>query len=150
MKHTFAVLVIVAVIANTQAAEVESRYGVVKALPISAGEKTLNLLFEDKQIAQLEAESVSLLRVTPNGEQEHIVIEKWMPGLHCHKTYMLLTITQEKKAAVSPPFGECMELAAATYLKNGVTRKLRASYNPDAMHPKYTSFTWANGQLHKH
>jgi len=149
-RHVFAALVTVAVTTATQAVEIASRYGVVKALPVSASDNTFTLAFDGKRLAQIEAESVSLLRVTPHGKQEHIVLERWMPGLHCHKAYMLLTITQDKKATVSPSFGECMDLAAVTYLKDGVRIKLRASYDAGAKHPKITSFTWAHGQLSGH
>jgi hypothetical protein len=146
-KQTFAALVATVVASATQAADLESRYGLVEALSIS--ESTFTVTFEGKQLAMIEAAEVSLSRVTPNGKQEHIVIEKWKPGLNCHKSYVLLTITPDKKTSVSPSFGECTDLQAATYLKDGVRIKLRASYNSDAKHPKMISYTWVNGQLSK-
>lgn len=128
-----------------QAAELASRHGLVQALP--ASESTFTVTFAGKPLATLEATQVSLSRVTPRGPQEHIVIESWKPGLHCHKAYVLLTIRPDRTSSVSPSFGECAEIQAASYLKDGVRVILRDSHPPGARHPRLLAYTWAGGQL---
>jgi hypothetical protein len=127
------------------AAELATRYGVVKALPTNAS--TFTISFRKKQLATIEADDVSLLHVTASGRQEHIVIEQYKPGLHCRKSYRLLTIKPDKTASISPSFGDCTEIESALDLKNGVRIELRALGNPNAKHPTVSEVTWQNGHL---
>lgn len=140
-----AALAALAAVCAAQAADLESRYGVLQALP--AGTSAFSLVFEGRKLATIEAAQVSLLRVNPGGPQDHVVIESWKPALHCHKSYALLTIQPNGTTALSPPFGECTELQAASYLKDGVRIRLRAAEPPDARQPKMSSYIWSFGQL---
>ncbi|MDB5825674.1 MAG: hypothetical protein JWR21_4378 [Herminiimonas sp.] len=129
----------------SSAAELATRYGVVKALPTNAS--TFTISFGKKQLATIEADDVSLLHVTASGRQEHIVIEQYKPGLYCRKSYRLITIKPDKKASISPSFGDCTEIESAIDLKNGVRIQLRALGNPHAKHPMVSEVTWQNGHL---
>ncbi|MBW8306619.1 MAG: hypothetical protein K0M46_07240 [Thiobacillus sp.] len=136
-------------LAVTASAEsISSRYGTVATTEVPNSEGAFAVSFENKILATIEAEDVSLIRVTPYGKDEHIIIQKGMPGLHCHYEFQLLTIKQDKKTKLSPSFGECMELKAATYLAQGVQIKLVSPYI-EGKKPRIDTYTWANEKLTK-
>jgi hypothetical protein len=145
LKYILLSLVSLLIANATYAENIGSRYGAIVTSPGKV-EGSFIVSFEGKQIAVIEAESVSLNRVTPNGEAEYIVIEKWLPGLHCHTQYMVLTIHPDKRTQLSPSFGECMELQGATYLKQGVKVSLRSPSISGVKQHK-ARYIWSNGKL---
>lgn len=132
------------VVTGAGAENLPSRYGAVVTAPAKAGSFEVSL--EGRPLAVIAAESLSLTRVTPKGAREYVVIEKWLPGLHCHTEYQVLTIHPDRRTRLSPSFGKCMELHEAAYLAQGVKVRLRS---PVAAGGKRQDavYLWAHGKL---
>lgn len=129
----------------TCAETLESRYGAVATAPAKTGDSWIVSL-DGREVAVIEAESVSLSRVTPNGPLDDIIIEKWLPGLHCHHEYLVLTILPDGRTRLSPSFGECMELQGAVALVQGVRVRLRSPASP-GVKQREALYLWSNGEL---
>lgn len=138
-------LVALCCIAPALAESVSTRYGNVAATQATNG---IEISFENSTITSLDAESVSLLRIAPKGQDEYVLMQQWLPGLHCHYAFMLLTIYPNKTTQLSPTFGNCMELKSVQALKNGVKVTLSTPQIGQTM-PRYTSFWWRDRTLSK-
>ena len=127
------------------AAELLSRYGVITAVPSTPSETQFKIQFAGRNIATVAAQQVTFYRVTPLGAEEFVIVEKWKPGLYCHKSYLVLTLHQNKQSEVSSSFGDCYELSSLRHIRNGIQVVLRSTG------PRRDSitFNWVRGELVK-
>ena len=142
-------LVVMLASVAARAAELVSRFGTVTALKADASDTSLTIAIDHRPLATVEADDISLYRVTARKDAfEYLIVEKWLPGLHCHRQYMLLEILPDKATALSPAFGNCMELEGATLARGGVEIALRSPFI-EGVKPHTEMYFWKNGKLQK-
>lgn len=145
LRYIFSVLLSFSLLAPAFAESISTRYG---TLSTTQSENLTKISLENVSLTNLEAESASFFRVTPKGSEEHIIIQKWFPGLHCHHEFVLLTIYPNRNTQFSPAFGSCMELKAAKYLRNGAQITL-VTPQIEGVKQSEMSFFWVNHKLTK-
>ena len=109
----------------SSAADLVTRFGKVVSTD-SDKDGNSHISYEGRSVLSLEADSVSLYRVSAaSGGVEYVILEKWIPGLNCHNEYLVLSIKEDRTFKVSPSFGECMTLEGASFAKGIASVKLR-------------------------
>lgn len=143
-KLLLALLVVFITSGLLRAEDLQSRYGLITAKQKEgSGEKFL-ITLNGINLGEVKASAVSFFRINPNDMTDYVVIQSWSPGLYCHNEYVILAITESEKSTLSSPFGNCMELEAATTLSDGVQMTLRSPYGAAPITSRYV---WKDGKL---
>lgn len=122
--------------------EIQTPYGVLEAAEIPAT-NSYALTFGGHQIGKLEADAVSLQRVSaPANGPAYIIVSKSISGLNCRQEFVLVKIGSPTSATVSDSFGNYMELAGAEPLADGVRVTLKGAVKKET-----EQWTWQNGVL---
>ena len=75
-RYSLAIVVCLFAAAPAHAESLLSRYGIVSTEESAKGNGAFAITLENKLLTTLKAEDVSLLRVTPNGTNEYVIIQK--------------------------------------------------------------------------
>lgn len=127
------------------ASSVETRYG--RAEIVSDGDKYA-VLFKGKEIAIFEGHDVGLYRITPNGQNEYLIIDIGKNGLNCRHEFSIFEISPQLETFVSKQFGECAELQGVKYLLDGVFVELRSTVI-GTKKQKISKYLWVNRKIRK-
>lgn len=115
-----------AIAGHSMAADLTTRFGRVTTIDSDQSGRS-HVTFEGQSVTTIEADSVSLYRVSvASGGVEYVIVEKWLPGLNCHNEYLVLSIKEDRSFNLTPTFGECMKLEGASFAKGVASIKLRS------------------------
>lgn len=148
MKILILAVALLSPLVATATEEIKTPYGTLKATEIPA-QNTSNfaITLDGKEVGKIEADLLSLHRVTsPADAPAYIIISKELSGLHCRHEFALVKVSSATEASISGSFGNCMELAGAALISDGVKISLR-SPTIEGRQPDMEEWTWQAGVL---
>jgi len=135
-----------------------SRFGALelKEDQASNSHRLYRLLFNGKEILQLEGYRVEILRVLRGDGRDYLIVTKHSGGIACPVVIVVVEVEKSGPLAISEEFGSCSDLIKAKLI-NGRVIIETPTYTP---HPEYFStrelrkrnsttevFTWYKGKL---
>ena len=134
-----------------------SRFGALKLKEAEAGNSHLyRLLFNGKEILQLEGYPVEILSVLRGSDRDYVILTKYSGGIACPVVIVVVEVDKSGPLAVSEEFGSCSDLIKAKFIDGRVIIEM-PTYTP---HPEYFSkrelrkrnsmtevYTWHKGKL---
>ena len=141
-------LALIAVLAGlpllASATTVQTRYGKAETGPEG---NSFALSFDGMKVSTFEGLDVDLHHVTGNGSNEYLIVDNFLPGLHCRHQFSVLEISPAGMTALSKPFGKCTELEGAEYLADGVVVQTRSPSVEGKKKQKLGTYKWSKGIL---
>jgi hypothetical protein len=126
--------------------DLSTRFGRVSS---AKSDGTVRVSFEGNTVVAFEADGVSLHRVSISaGATEYVIIEKWVPGLHCKNEYFVISIYEDRSTKLSASFGACMKLEGASYARGVASIKLRTPPSLEGT-PRFDTYIIENGNAKK-
>jgi len=135
-----------------------SRFGALKLAEAEANNsrRQYRLLFNGKEILQLEGYPVEILSVLRGSDRDYVILTKYSGGIACPVVIVVVEVDKSGPLATSEEFGSCSDLIKAKFI-NGWVIIETPTYTP---HPEYFStrelrkrnsttevFTWYKGKL---
>jgi hypothetical protein len=144
--------------ASTYSQQHTSRFGALelKATENSNQPRLYWLLFNGKEILQLQGSPVEILSVLHGTGRDYVVVTKYSGGIACPVVVVIVELYNSGPLAISEEFGSCSDLIKAKLVKGRVIIEM-PTYTP---HPEYLSkrelrernstkeaYTWYKGKL---
>ena len=129
---------------------IATRFGQVTAQRAVKSSSDFVVAFAGVELARVAADAITLRRVTTSvGNDEYVIVEKTLPGLHCHYEYMLVSVDGVRGTSrISPPFANCLELEGARAARDSVKLTFHSPFiDGVARHQEH--YVWAGGRLRK-
>jgi hypothetical protein len=133
-----------------------SRFGVLALKKADEDSYQYRLLFNGKEILQLEGHSVEILSVLRGAGRDYVIVTEYSGGIACPVVIIIVEVTKSGPLAISEEFGSCSDLIKAKLVKGRVIIEM-PMYTP---HPEYFSkkelrkrnsmkevYTWRKGKL---
>ncbi len=135
-----------------------SRFGGLDLKKADEDSHQYRLLFNGKEILQLEGYPVDVLSVLRGADRDYVIVTKYSGGVACPVVVIVVELFKSGPLAISEEFGSCSDLIKAKVVKGRVIIEM-PTYTP---HPEYLSkkelrkrnstkavYTWHNGKLSK-
>jgi hypothetical protein len=133
-----------------------SRFGALDLKIAGEDSQQYRLLFNGKEILQLEGYSVKLLSVLRGDGRDYVIVTKYSGGIACPVVIIVVELSKSGPLAISEEFGSCSDLIKAKLVAGRAIIEM-PTYTP---HPEYFSkqelrkrnstkevYTWHKGKL---
>lgn len=136
--------------------QLASRFGALDLKKADEDSHQYRLLFDGKEILQLEGYPVEVLSVLHGADRDYAIVTKYSGGIACPVVVIIVELSKSGPPAISEEFGSCSDLIKTKLVKGRVIVEM-PTYTP---HPEYFSkkeqkqrnstkevYTWYKGKL---
>ncbi len=136
--------------------EIASRFGALDLKQSDEDSHQYRLLFNGKEVLQLEGYPVEVLSVLRGSGRDYVIVTKHSGGIACPVVIIVVELAKSGPLAISEEFGSCSDLIKAKLVKSRVIIEM-PTYTP---HPENFSkkeqrkgnstkqvYTWYKGKL---